>query len=126
MLRKLLLAVLFAFIAHSAHAVCTPISSLSLVAGGPAVHVSIVDQACNVIAPSPLPNPTNVGFINLINANGFFTIVADATGFNFTGLQALNSGSAAPRYTNGTASITGAPMAIVITSGVTAIQVISP
>jgi len=126
MFHKIALALVLALIALSAHAACTPITSLSLVAGGPPVHVSIADQTCNVIPPSPLPNPTNVQFINLINANGFFTITADATGFSFTGLQPLSSGGATPRFTSGTTTITGTPLAIVITSGVTAIQVISP
>jgi hypothetical protein len=123
-IRGLALAGLLVVAATAGHAACTPITSLALVAGGPPVHVSITDQACNIINPSPLPNPTNLVWINLVNANGFFTITADSTGFNFAGLQPLSSGSATPRFTSGTTTLTGSPITIIISTSITAIQTI--
>jgi len=59
----------------SAHAACTgAVTSLAEQSGGPAVHVTVVDQNCN-----PLP-PSAVSW----SGQGNISVVADTTGFNFT------------------------------------------
>jgi len=124
MFRSLCLTIVFWFILSTSHAVaCVPVTSLSLVAGGPSVHISITDQNCNVINPAPLPNPTNITW-SFVNSNAFFTVVADATGFTFTGLQPLSAGSATPTYNIGTLVLHGAPISISIVSNITSIQTV--
>ncbi len=115
MFRSSFYVAIFWFLLTTSNAVaCVPITSLSLVAGGPSIHVSIADQNCNVINPAPLPNPTNITW-SFVNSNAFFTVVADATGFTFTGLQPLIAGSATP-------TLHGATISITIASNVTSIQ----
>jgi hypothetical protein len=53
----------------------TPITSITLVEGGPAVHVTVADQTGN----NPIP-PANITW----QTSSVVNVVADATGFNFS------------------------------------------
>jgi len=74
-IKALFFVVAVAHISVSAHAACSgAVTSLAEQSGGPAVHVTVVDQNCN-----PLP-PSAVSW----SGQGNIAVVADTTGFNFT------------------------------------------
>jgi hypothetical protein len=59
----------------SAHAACPgAVTSITQQSGGASLHVTVVDQLCNPIAPAGIT----------WSGQGALSIIADTTGFNFT------------------------------------------
>lgn len=94
------------------------VTSISLVAGGPAVHVTVLDESGQPIPPANLTWQLDAGL----------TAAADATGFLFSAASTMSGSSQAAVAYNGPLSSqsVGAFLAISIIAPITALQFSSP
>jgi hypothetical protein len=91
--------VAFFLLGAAANAACTNgVTSLTLSAGGTAVHVTAVDQNCN-----PLPTAT----ITWTGTGEPVTIASDATGFNISAPSSDTAGGATATATYNAVPVTG-------------------
>lgn len=91
--------VAFFLLGAAANAACTNgVTSLTLSAGGTAVHVTAVDQNCN-----PLPTSR----ITWTGTGEPVTIASDATGFNISAPSSDTAGGATATATYNAVPVTG-------------------
>jgi len=91
--------VAFCLLGAAANAACTNgVTSLTLSAGGAAVHVTAVDQNCN-------PLPTSA--ITWTGTGEPVTIASDATGFNISAPSSDTAGGATATATYNAIPVTG-------------------
>jgi hypothetical protein len=101
-------------------AIPSTVSSITLVAGGATVHVTVVDES-----GIPLP-PASITWAPVVG----ITIAADATGFMFSAASAVAAGTLTTEavYTGALAAVPvkGPTLSLVVIDGVTALQYLSP
>jgi ABC-type nitrate/sulfonate/bicarbonate transport system substrate-binding protein len=113
--KALFFVVAVAHISGSAHAACTgAVTSLAEQSGGPAIHVTVVDQNCNPLSPSAVS----------WSGQGNVSIVADTTGFNFAAPPGTGAVTVTATAKNGT--VTASLQDVVTMPTVTSIGFTSP